>query len=107
MTTQLKSAVASLFKITKEIRRIDFKITLGDTETDSLLQRKRLVKALESKSSLLEVALAQVKYIKNNLCDCLGLKVCQIDMILHLVNTCDTMAVEHIRQITDLETLVC
>lgn len=101
----LKTAVATLFKTTKQMQSLDFKLASVQNEAVSLLHRKRILKALESKSELLETALDQVTYIRSNLNDCLDLEMYQIDMIMRLVSLCDKMAVEHIGQVQDLEYL--
>lgn len=101
----LKTAVASLFKITKQIRSLEFTLTSNLDEESSLLQRRRRLDSMELKSALLEVALTQVRFIKNNLSNCIYLNVSQIDLILKLVSICDALAIEHLRATTDLECL--
>jgi hypothetical protein len=106
MSKPMKTAVATLFHITQQIKQIDQQLSKDEEVPASLLNRKRLVRALESKSSLLETAVSQVEYIKHNLGDCVEMKSSQIDLILQLVSLCDTMAVAHIRKVSDLEVLV-
>jgi hypothetical protein len=106
MSKPMKAAVATLYHITQQIQLIDQQLSKDEEIPASLLNRKRLVKALESKSCLLENAMSQVECIKNNLGDCVEMKGSQVDLILRLVSLCDTMAIAHIRKVSDLEVLV-
>lgn len=102
----MKAAVATLYHITQQIKQIDQQLSKDEEIQASLLDRKRLVKALESKSSLLENAMSQVECIRNNLGDCVEMNSSQVDLILRLVSLCDTMTIAHIREVSDLEVLV-
>jgi hypothetical protein len=106
MTIAMKAAVITLFQLTRQIKRLDFTLSKDEEIAASLLNRRRLLRDLESKSSLLEAALSRVDYIKNHLGVCIEMQGNQVDMILRLVSQCDLMAIEHIRTVSDLEELV-